>query len=72
MAVRAEAFARFGLFDEREAAGDIEFVQRCLRADAGAQVVYLSGMPAVHLEVRTLGIWFRKMAAYGRRAPYRP
>lgn len=66
MAVTAEAFGRFGLFDEREAAGDIEFVQRCLRADRAARVVYLSGMRAVHLEVRTLGTWFRKMAAYGR------
>jgi len=76
MAVRAEAFGRFGLFDEREAAGDIEFVQRCLRADRTARAVYLSGMLTVHLEVRTLGIWFRKMAAYGRliaRTPrYRP
>jgi len=76
MAVRAEAFGRFGLFDEREAAGDIEFVQRCLHADRTARVVYISGMRAVHLEVRTLGIWFRKMAAYGRliaRTPrYRP
>ncbi len=76
MAVRAEAFRRFGLFDEREAAGDIEFVQRCLRADASARVVYLPAMRAVHLEVRTLGTWFRKMAVYGRlisRTPgYRP
>lgn len=66
MAVKVEAFSRFGLFDEREAAGDIEFVQRYLRADLRARVVYLSDMRVVHLEVRTLGIWFRKMAAYGR------
>ncbi len=76
MAVRAEAFSRLGLFDEREAAGDIEFVQRCLRADRTARIVYLSDMQIIHLEVRTLGTWFQKMAAYGRliaRTPrYRP
>jgi len=76
MAVKAEAFSRFGPFDEREAASDIEFVQTYLRADPAARVVHLPEMRIVHLEVRTLGTWFRKLAAYGRliaRTPgYRP
>ncbi len=76
MAVKAEAFSRFGLFDEREAASDIEFVQTYLCDDPAARVVHLPEMRIVHLEVRTLGTWFRKMAAYGRliaRTPgYRP
>jgi glycosyltransferase involved in cell wall biosynthesis len=76
MAVKAEAFSRLGPFDEREVASDIEFVQTYLRADPAARVVQLPEMQVVHLEVRTLGTWFRKMRAYGRliaRTPgYRP
>jgi glycosyltransferase involved in cell wall biosynthesis len=76
MAVKAEAFSRLGPFDEREVASDIEFVQTYLRADPAARIVHLPEMQVVHLEVRTLGTWFRKMGAYGRliaRTPgYRP
>jgi len=66
MAVRANAFKRFGLFDNRDLAGDIEFIHRCVAGLPDAKISYLPEMVVRHLEITTLQKWFRKMFGYGQ------
>jgi len=76
MAVRAEAFEKLGFFDNRDMAGDIEFIQRCVSGLPDVEITYLPNMLVRHLEITTLNKWLNKMFGYGqliKRTPnYRP
>ena len=76
MAVKAEAFSRFGPFDEREVASDIEFVQTYLRADPAPGSFICPKCGSSISRCGPSGRGFAKMRAYGRliaRTPgYRP
>jgi glycosyltransferase involved in cell wall biosynthesis len=68
MAVRAEVFARLGLFAPSPVVGDTEILHRLLTASAGGRrpgILYVDDLVATHLEVETLADLLPKLRAYG-------
>jgi glycosyltransferase involved in cell wall biosynthesis len=79
MAVKTEVFQKIGFFKEWLRGGDVELVQRYLSRYPNAKVTYLSGMKILHLEVRSLKAWLKKMYTYGQaiiknqeKSPHKP
>ncbi|MBN2489641.1 MAG: glycosyltransferase [Planctomycetes bacterium] len=65
LAVRADVFARLGLFAELPVPGDTELVHRCLRQLADTRIVYCPDMGIDHLELVSGRTLFRKLVDYG-------
>lgn len=67
MAVRADFFRRFGMFDEvRKRGGDTEFVMRCISSCPEIQIRYTGKMEVTHLEMTSCHTWLRKKFLYGK------
>jgi glycosyltransferase involved in cell wall biosynthesis len=67
LAVDAELFRLLGGFRESgERGGDSELVLRAVRSGASQGMVYCREMSVVHLELKTLTLWWRKKFLYGR------
>jgi len=65
MAIRAEIFRRFGLFEELPVPGDTEIVHRCLRKEPRTRVAFRRDMWVDHLELVSSRTLFRKLIDYG-------
>jgi len=66
MAVRREIFERFGPFLERRRGSDALFVREVVEVLSPDAVRYLPDMQVDHLEVATVGGYYRKAYVYGR------
>src|SRR2546421_3245342 len=66
MAVRREIFERFGPFLERRRGSDALFVRQVVEALSPDAVRYVPDMEIDHLEVATVGDYYRKAYVYGR------
>lgn len=67
MAFKADVFRKLGPFSEGAGvSGDTEMVHRCLAGYPDCKVAYLEGMKVEHLEISGLGVYRKKMYAYGR------
>ena len=67
MAVQADILRETGGFSEKYGvAGDTEFLQKCIRHFPGINVVFLDDMEMVHLEIKTVCDWLRKIHIYGQ------
>jgi GT2 family glycosyltransferase len=66
MAVRREAFEKYGPFEEMMRGGDVVFVRRVLEGEGLGAVAYRADMEDRHQEMGGVGDYFAKMAIYGR------
>ncbi len=64
MAVRSSLFDELGPFVERERGSDTLFVQRCLERYPVDAVRFCPGMRVRHLEMDSVGAYYRKCAIY--------
>lgn len=65
MAVRRDVFDRIGLFPERMRGGDTIFVRRAVDALGCDLVRYVPAMQVRHLEIASIGDYYRKRSIYG-------
>ena len=65
MITRADVFRRVGLFEEWERAADTAYLQRVIRHDPAARIVFCPSMCVTHLGVRTTGQALLKLFVYG-------
>jgi len=66
MAVRRDVFDHAGPFVEVTRGGDTLFVQKALRQYTCELVRYVPEMQVQHLEIATVGSWYRKLVLYGK------
>ncbi|HLV26138.1 MAG TPA: glycosyltransferase family 2 protein [Gemmatimonadales bacterium] len=69
MAVRREVFEQLGRFNEEVRGGDTRFVVKAVEQLGGDAVRYAPAARVLHLEVMTLGSFYRKFFIYGRSRP---
>lgn len=66
MAVRREAFVRYGPFIERPRGADTLFVRKVVEGEGCQAMAYSGRMVVIHSEMTTIAAYFRKMLIYGR------
>lgn len=66
MAVRGEAFARYGPFMELPRGADTLFIQQVVKGEGCQAMTYSGSMAVVHAEMMNIMAYFRKMFIYGR------
>lgn len=66
MAIRKKIFKSLGLFKaDYIGIGDAEIIQRIVHFYPKNKVVFADKAKVVHLEIRSMSVWFRKMINYG-------
>jgi glycosyltransferase involved in cell wall biosynthesis len=66
MAMRRDVFDQAGPFVEMARGGDVLLVQKVIRKYACEFVRYIPEMRVQHLEIATVGSWYRKLVLYGK------
>jgi len=66
MAVRREAFVRYGPFIELPRGADTLFIRKVVEAEGCQSMAYSESMVVIHAEMSNIVAYFRKMLIYGR------